>query len=385
VRTFRDRSDDISSDDFDLKLPQQRAGTGVKKMIVGIREVLFASRGFVLALLLLCFCFTAEAERKDVVVMDNGDRFTGQVKRLQDGLLYVETPYVSGNIGLDWNQVKSIESTATYQIVLTDGRRFVGKLAKDAGANTKTADFLIREATKEVRVSAAEVASIDISKPSFWKQLQGSMDLGYSFTGGNNQTSLNIDTNAAYRTAKWQTTTSFDSTFSGQSDASKTNREELQATVARSLNRNSFVVGLSDFLHSSQQDLQLRTTLGGGYGRYLKRTTNSSLAWLGGVVYTTESFDTAVSRPSDQNMEGVLGLQYTFIRFNFGSFDSQLRAYPGLTDSGRFRLTTNNELTIKLRNNFHLTFTFWDNFDSRPPATAKTNELGISSGIGWSF
>jgi len=353
-------------------------------MILRIRQVLLAVRVLFFALLLLSICLAAEAQHKDVVVMNNGDHFTGQIKRLQDGLLYVETPYVSSNIGLDWNQVKSIESTATYRIVLNNGHRYVGTLAKDFSENKESADFSIREATEEVHVPSAEVATIDSKKTTFWSQLQGSMDLGYSFTSGNNQTALNIDTSAGYRTAKWETATSFDSTFSGTSDASRTNREELQATGARFLSRNSFVIALSDFLHSSQQDLQLRATLGGGYGRYLKRTTGSSLAWVGGVAFTEETFNTA-GQPSNQNMEAVVGLKYSLIRFNFGSFDSQFRAYPGLTDGGRFRLTTNNALTIKLRNNFHLTFSFWDNFDSRPPATAKTNELGMSSGIGWSF
>jgi hypothetical protein len=131
--------------------------------------------------------------------------------------------------------------------------------------------------------------------------------------------------------------------------------------------------------------LNLRTTLGGGYGRFLKRTTNSNLSWLGGFVYVHESFDTTAAQPSDQNVEAVLGLQYSLVRFNFGDFESQARVFPGLTDAGRLRVTTNNSVTIKLRNNFHLSFTFWDNFDSRPPATAKRNELGLSSGIGWSF
>jgi len=102
-------------------------------------------------------------------------------------------------------------------------------------------------------------------------------------------------------------------------------------------------------------------------------------------VFTNESFDTTAGQPSDQNLEVVAGLQYNYIRFNFGEFDSQVRVFPGLTDTGRVRLTTNNSLTIKLRNNFSLAFTFWDNFDSRPPTTARKNELGTSSGIGWSF
>jgi putative salt-induced outer membrane protein YdiY len=344
-----------------------------------------ASRALLLAALLTCFGSSAQARRKDVVTMNNGDHFTGQVKRLQNGLLFVETDYVSGNIGLDWNQVESVQSTATFHIVLNNGQRLVGKIEKLSGEKANREDFLIREATGEVQVASASIVNIGSKKPTFWRQLQGSIDLGYSFTSGNSQSTLNADTNAAYRTRAWEAATSFDSTFSGQSGASKTNRDDLQSTFTKFLNRNSFLAGLSDFLHSSQQDLNLRTTLGGGYGRFLKRTTNSNLSWLGGFVYVHESFDTTAAQPSGQNVEAVLGLQYNLVRFNFGDFESQTRVFPGLTDAGRVRVTTNNSVTIKLRNNFHLSFTFWDNFDSRPPATAKRNELGISSGIGWSF
>ena len=297
----------------------------------------------------------------------------------------METDYVSTNIGLDWNQVQSVESTATYRIVLNNGKRFEGKIEKTSGAKGSTEDFLIREASEEVQVASAAVVTFDSRKPTFWRQLQGGFDFGYSFASGNSQSALNIATNTAYKTARWEAVTSFDSTFGGQSGGSKTNREDLQGAFSAFLSRNSFITGLSDFLHSSQQDLKLRTTLGGGYGRFLKRTTNSNLAWMGGVVYINESFDTTAGQPSAQNMEAVAGLQYNFIRFNFGEFDSQLQAFPGLTDAGRIRLKTNNSLTIKLRNNFHLAFTFWDNFDSEPPPTAKKNELGVSSGIGWSF
>jgi putative salt-induced outer membrane protein YdiY len=234
-------------------------------------------------------------------------------------------------------------------------------------------------------VPSVTIATIETKKPTFWRQLQGQMNMGYSFTSGNNQTTLNGDASAAYRAAKWEAGLAFDSTFNGQSGAAKTNREDMQGTFAKYLNRNSFLFGLADFLHSNQQDLDLRSTLGGGYGRYLQRTTSNTLSWVGGLVYTHEDFDTTIGQPSDQNLEAVLGLQYNSVRFNFGQFDSQLLVFPGLTDAGRVRLTTNNSLSIKLRNNFHLEFTFWDNFDSRPPTTARKNELGVSTGIGWAF
>lgn len=354
-------------------------------MTIRILAFPWVSRVALLVALLAFLSVPAQAKRKDVVIMNNGDHLTGQIKSLQNGLLYVETDYASGKIGLDWDQVQSVESTATYRIVMNNGQRLEGKIEKHVGEQGKAGDFLIHEATEEVQVPSAEIVSLDTKKPTFWRELQGAINFGYSFTSGNNQTTVNADTSAAYQTPGWKVATSLDSTFSGQSGATKTNREDLQGMFTKFLNRNSFVVALSDFLHSSQQDLNLRTTLGGGYGRYLKRTTNSNLAWLGGFVYIHESFGTAAGQPSDQNIEAVVGLQYNYIRFNFGELNSQVRVFPGLTDAGRVRLTTNNSLSIKLRNNFYLVFTLWDNFDSQPPATARKNELGTSAGIGWSF
>jgi putative salt-induced outer membrane protein YdiY len=343
------------------------------------------TRIFLLFQLLMCLSCPVMALRGDVVVMKNGDHLTGQVKRLENGLLFVEMPYVSGNVGLDWNQVQSVQSTATYRILLNNGHRYEGKIEKDTVAKANSEDFMIREASEELQVPSTTVVTIDTKKPTFWRQLQGSIDFGYSFTSGNSQTTVNADSSAAYKTTGWEASTSLDSTFSGQSTGTRTNREDLQGTFTKFLNRDSFLNSISDVLHSSQQDLTQRTTLGGGYGRYLIHTTNSNLSWLGGLVYINESFNTSVGQPSDSNMEAVAQLQYNLIRFDLGQFNSQLQVFPGLTDSGRVRLKTNNVLSIKLRNNFYLDFAFWDNFDSEPPPTAKKNELGVSTGVGWTF
>src|SRR5271168_1764959 len=131
------------------------------EMIIVLIRIRYVSHIFLLALLWASFCSAAHAQRKDVVIMNNGDHFTGEVKRLQNGLLFVETDYVSGNIGLDWNQVESVQSTATYRIVLNNGRRLEGKIEKNSGEKAAPEDFLIREATEVVQVPSADIASIE--------------------------------------------------------------------------------------------------------------------------------------------------------------------------------------------------------------------------------
>src|SRR5271169_5480310 len=116
-------------------------------MIMRILAFSRASRLLLVPLFAACLCFPAQAKRKDVVIMNNGDHFTGEVKRLQNGLLYLETDYVSGNIGLDWSQVESVQSIATFRIVLNNGQRLVGKIEKISGEKAQQGDFMIREAT----------------------------------------------------------------------------------------------------------------------------------------------------------------------------------------------------------------------------------------------
>ena len=327
----------------------------------------------------------ASAKRHDTVVMKNGDQLSGEVKKLENGLLYFDTDYVSGSIQLDWLQVERVQSTGAFQIVLKNGDHLAGSIGKVPAGEAPGEDFEVRADSHVTRAAGPDVVNIESQKPNFWRQLTGAVDFGYDFTSGNSQTSLSSDASVAYTATTWAAGASFTSSFSGQSQGSKTNLAEIQGFGQRYLSKNSFLMGLGDFLHSSQQGLDLRSTLGGGYGRYWIRTNQNQFLWVAGTVYTHETFVSSSGQPNDQNIEGLLGLQYQLRRFDRYSLQSQLFVFPGFSDAGRVRTTAKSTFTVKLSNNFHTNLSFWDNFDSRPPVNAKGNELGISSGLGWSF
>jgi putative salt-induced outer membrane protein YdiY len=345
----------------------------------------FTLRFGILIILLTIMCVAASADRKDVIVMKNGDHLTGDVKKLANGVLYVDLEYVSGTTGLDWNKVERLQSSAVFHVTLKSGEHLIGKLEKATDTGRTGGDAVITATNGRVELPAAAIVEAETRKPTFWRQLTGSMSLGSSYTSGNGQVAVNSQLSANYGAKSWAAGTSYTSSFSGQSGSPKTNLVEIQTGAERYLSRNSFVFGLSDFLHSSQQQLSLRTTLGGGYGRYLVRATKDSLRWFGGVVYTREQFTSTISQPVQQNVEGLLGVQYRLFAFDRYTLETQLFVYPGLSDFGRIRSTTNNTFNVKLSNKFTLSLSLWDNFDSRPPVNAKKNELGVSTGIGWSF
>ena len=327
----------------------------------------------------------AKAKSTDLVIMKNGDRLTGEVKKLESGILYFKVPYVADSIQLDWLQVESVKAANTYQVVLKDGSHLAGTVTKVPTKGAPGMDFDIQTEGRTERVAGNDVIIIERMKRNFWRQLVGSIDFGSDFTSGNSQTSVTSDVNLSYSATKWTAGTSFTSSFSGQSGGSQTNLLELQTIGERFMGRNSSLLGLVDFLHSSQQDLQLRSTLGGGYSKYVFRTNRNLFRWILGAAYAHETFVSSAARPSDQNVEALVGSQYQLLQFNRYNLQSELLVYPGLSDAGRVRATAKATLNVKLPNNFYTNLQFWENYDSSPPINAKKSELGISSGIGWTF
>ena len=64
---------------------------------MSIRAVMLCYTGLVLTLPLFA------RDTSDVIVLDNGDRLTGEVKSLKAGVLYVSPDYIDGTIAVQWS------------------------------------------------------------------------------------------------------------------------------------------------------------------------------------------------------------------------------------------------------------------------------------------
>src|SRR5207302_8967941 len=69
----------------------------------------------------------------DVVIMKNGDKFTGEIKALQYGELIFKSDYMKDDVHLDWKEVKTMESQDTFIVGLSDGKRVTGFISKNDG------------------------------------------------------------------------------------------------------------------------------------------------------------------------------------------------------------------------------------------------------------
>src|SRR5215469_2831831 len=86
-----------------------------------IRAVAFAS--------ILSFAGPLAARQStDVIIMSNGDRLTGTIKRLEAGVLYFGFDYADGDLSIDWSKVVRVESKQLFIVKTQDGSVFVGNL-----------------------------------------------------------------------------------------------------------------------------------------------------------------------------------------------------------------------------------------------------------------
>jgi hypothetical protein len=187
--------------------------------------------------------------------MKNGDRITGQVKKLEHGQLFVETPYVGTPIPVDWLQVERVENGAGYQLEWPDGKRLAGTIEKIATDENPNRDFRIEDTGMETRLRASDVVAIESQKSNLWKQMKASVDFGFSYASGSAETAVNLDAATTYRSTKFQIETSLNSSFSGRTDSGSTNRQDLSTTSAVFLSRHAFAWNLMEFLTSNQQSL----------------------------------------------------------------------------------------------------------------------------------
>jgi hypothetical protein len=329
------------------------------------------------------------AKRKDdTLVMMNGDRLVGEVKELSQGELRFKTAYVLDTFIVDWREVRELRSQDLYRVEVDNGERLTGTIVRETdGRFTVTVNGRVETFTW------SDVLLIVPVETSFWYQLTGQISSGYTYTSGDSQSQFTASGSVGYNAERYAFQLSGSSNFShhAEDDSSEgTSRNEISLLNTVPFRRNYFAVGVLDLLTSEQQDLDLRTTAGGGAGRWLFRTQHTLLAAFGGLVYTHEVYappdnPTEAAMNVSDNLEGLASLQYAFHRFKTTDIEAKFVVYPSFTTPGRVRISVGPTLNIEIAHNLYWDFTLYENYDSRPPVNANRNDFGVTNSFGWKF
>ena len=139
---------------------------------------------------------------------------------------------------------------------------------------------------------------------------------------------------------------------------------------------------LSGLTNTEQKlDLRLSGQLVGA--RYLMRTNNGYLGVKAGVSRTLEKYSSVTG---DRNTwEGVLGAELNL--YNSGDLKllTTVNSYPGLTESGRWRVDINCETKYDLPLDFYIKLGLSYNYDNRPAEGASESDYVFNTGVGWEW
>ncbi len=259
-----------------------------------------------------------------VIILDNGDRLTGEVVALESNTLTLRSG-VFGKVDIPWDHIRRLESEGELQLRLDDGRSLRGELAVNE-------DGVAIEVAGGNRFVIARNALAALAPPEREAGLvtSGQIDLGGTLNRGNSDdTQFNFIGSFEARAPAYRYSLGMEINEAHAGGATTASTQRLRAQY------DSFI-GTRDYLFVSAKaerdelaDLDLRTTLGAGYGRQFIDGAVTRLAGQAGLSFVHENQANA----PDRAFPGLgLGLKYDrrflggkLIYFQYHDLDISLR------------------------------------------------------------
>ena len=323
----------------------------------------------------------------DTVILDNGDRLTGELQTLEEGKLSFKTCY-AGTLSIDWEQVQELITEDKVEIEVESGHLYRGSFEQ-----TGEELDVVTEEEGVLTVDIPEVVRIrfyDDKLPGFFDILEGAVDVGFNFTRGNSRlNSSSLGLRGQYRRPGYQISASATSLFSRQDDSEPTSRQTADARYDRFFSTRQFAFGLLGLERNDRQRLNLRSRLGGGYGYKFKDTKTTEFSFLGGFTITNEQFQDvpgAASEVGASSGEAVAGIDYRTVLFKEVDVITKISFIPNLTQTGRYRIEYDSTARIPILAGFSWSLSLFDRFDSSPPrAGVERNDYGVVTAFGYAF
>jgi hypothetical protein len=338
-------------------------------------------RGAAVCLLLLGAGHSLHAQGKtDVVTLGNGDRITGEVKRLDRGRLEFSTDD-AGTLYLEWDKLVGVVAARYVEVVTSDGRRFLGQLGP--------ADPRMLSVTSPVGAVPLQMAQVTVVRPigsRFWSQLDGSIDAGFNYTRSSGVAQLNLNSETIYEKPAFRGRAALSLTQTQTDDGNgRDDRGSFEVSYLHYRWQEWFVQGAGRFETNESLGLELRSQVAVAVGPRLVNSNRAQLMLGGGLVVNDER---GVDVEPTQNLEGLLMLSTSYYTYDRPktTVDFSIQYYPSLSNAGRHRFQLDTAVKRELFKDLFVSLSLYNTFDSRPPnPAADTNDVGVVASIGWSY
>jgi putative salt-induced outer membrane protein len=220
---------------------------------------------------------------------------------------------------------------------------------------------------------------------SFWKRLDGSLDVGASYTSASELFKLDLAATLGTERPGYEVHADASATLSSQPGVEETRRSTLSLAYAKRFEDRWVALGQGRLEQNRELGFDLRTSAAGGGGRYLVQSRRDKL--LAGIGLSVNR-EKPLEGEDTTNLEAMILLSYDRFSYDFPNIDISVTAagFASLSDGGRYRFELDANLKRELVKDFYATLRGYESYDSRPATEgAQTNDYGITFALGWSF
>jgi len=335
---------------------------------------------------IILFCLSMDgvwAQKTDTVLINNGDRVIGEVKKMQYGILKLSTESM-GTVKIEWEDVVQLRSDKRYEIILDNTQVILGFIDSTSVRN----EVLQIIPDIEEQIQLKNIVEITPIKNRFWKRFDGGIDFGFSFTKASDVAQLSIDSRLQYKGEKIYGELNLQSitTNTREDNEEAAKKQDLGLQVLRVYPQSWYWGVFTALEKNTELGIDLRSRFALGFGKDLIHGASSNLLFtLGANVSNEQTID---SEDSQNSAEGLLAIQFKKFSYKEPEVDisTDFTIFPSITQGGRIRTTFNIKAGIDLISDIYFSLSFYDNFDSDPPSVgASRNDYGIITSIGYSF
>src|SRR5262245_41282477 len=110
--------------------------------------------------------------KNDEVVMENGDRITGEIKKMEFGVLYFKSDRAVDTLKLDWERVMRLQSIARYEFETGNKDVYIGIIAKDENNEVSPGELkIIFDDGRTIQLRIIEIISVHEMGRSFLSRI----------------------------------------------------------------------------------------------------------------------------------------------------------------------------------------------------------------------
>lgn len=319
---------------------------------------------------------------KDTLFFRNGSIVLGEIKTIKLGVVNFD-PDDANDISVQLIKLKTITAPGViFRIETTDDHVLYGKLFP----NSKSGYVTIVNEKDTIEWQLERISVLYPYKDAFLDRFSGSAGLGYSYTRSSDFGRINYDVSAKYITKKDEVTFNVNGIYSTTDTGFTRDQENAELKYNYYVGPTWFLTAFLSYQRNLELGISRRYQQGLGVGNKFI-TTNHVYGWLRTGVAINQQTST------DDIKSGTLTELFGQVQFNFFRFtvpkislDFSQSVFYSLSQKDRIRNSGQTNLSWELISDFNLNLEFYNNYDSKPPASASsTFDFGIVFGVSYKF